>query len=205
MARPVVGADTEEFYASLGHLTDGDAERDWPLLRYLNAPGSQLQVIDDLGRDDAYGRPGWSVLLDINRAPSSAYGYIAQYVGVKTIVGLSDADQKLRITTVAGQRRGSPASIIAAPAPWLTGTKRVDLFEREGGAYKFRVRTFSTETTDAVAVLAALVAQKPAGLVMTYEVPHGMTYAELDAHFTTYANMAASGLTYDQLSNLVPP
>ena len=56
------------------------------------------------------------------------------------------------------------------------------------------MRTFSAETPDPTVVEAALRSQKPAGIVMIYEVADGLTYDEIKA----------SGKTYDQLTTEFP-
>lgn len=204
MVRPVVANDTEILYEAMGRQADGDEALGWPLLIFLDASGRAIEVVDDLARDDALGRAGWWKILDVDQTVSEGLGYLAQFVGVKLLVGLSDADQRARIKSVSGRFRGTPDALIAAARQYLTGTKRVDLYEREGGAYFLRLRTFAAETPDPAAVAAAILAEKPAGLILTYELAPGMTYTELDAAYTTYDNMKASLLTYDQLHAGVP-
>lgn len=205
MARPVVNASTEELYAALGHLTDGDVDLGWPLLTFLDANTQTLQYIEDIVRDDAEGRPGWSILVDIDRAPADAYGFLGQFVGVQLLVGLDDVSQNLRIRTTSGQRRGTPDAIKGAAQQLLTGTRRVDLFERESSPYRLRVRTFAAETPNPTAVAAALAAEKPAGLVLVYDYAPGMTYAELQTTYgPTYGAMTATGRSYANLASGVP-
>jgi len=77
---------------------------------------------------------------------------------------------------------------------YLTGNRSVTLFERDTSAYHLTVRTFDAETPYPDRVLAALLSQKPAGLVMDYAVSDGLTYDEI----------AASGRTYDELTGFFP-
>lgn len=209
MPRPAVSDFTTVLYDGIAeatscYLTDTDENAGWPLLQLIESIGHQFKAFEDIVRDDDAGNPGWSSLLDLDRAPSNALGYVGMFVGVRPLVGLDDADQRDRIRATSGQRRGTPEAIRSAAVPFLVGTKRVDIYEREGGAYRFRVRTFVSETPDPDAVLAALLSEKPGGLVMTYDVVGGMSYDELDVEYGTIADMTASGLTYTELSELVP-
>jgi hypothetical protein len=206
MPRPAVSAFTTELYDGLPErFRLGEEERGWPLLLFCEGIAQMFLEVEGLVRDTDDGEPGWSALLDIDRVPSEDLGYIAQFVGVRLLVGLSDAAQRQRIRETSGQQRGKPDAIKGAARQYLTGTQRVDLFERDGGdPYKVRVRTFVTETPDQNAVYLAIMAEKPAGLVLVYELAPGMTYAELDAAWGTYADMTATGRTYAQLTAGVP-
>lgn len=206
MTRPVVAQDTEILYAALsGRMRDEDEDNGWALLIYLESMGQQLQVVDDLGRDDENGVAGWARLLDLDATDDVGLGYLAQFQGVQLLVGLDSTAQRIRIRGTDGRNRGKLSAIVAAAQQFLTGAKRVDLYERDGGdAYALRVRTYAAETPDSAAVLAALIAQKPAGIILTYEVASGMSYTQLDTAYTTYTVMKATNLTYDQLKANLP-
>lgn len=206
MPRPVVSAAAEEVYDSLQHFTDQDESLGWPLLTYCEAlVGQSLQPLEDLIRDTDDGKPGWYSIVDLDDISSDGLAYLAQFVGATLIAGLDDATQRDRIRNVSGRARGRPETIAAAAAQYLTGTKRVDVFERDtGDAYKIRVRTFASETPDSTKVQNAIMAEKPAGLILTYQLAGGMTYTELAAAYTTYDNMKTSVGTYDDQKALVP-
>lgn len=202
MPRPIVSATTEEWYGSLGRVTDDDESLGWPLLIFLEAIGMLQQAVDVIVRDDDAGNPGWSVVMDVDNAPSAGLAWLGQFVGVQTLVGLSDAANRIRIVSTGGQKRGTPASLRAAAQQYLTGTQSVTIFERETSAYHFRVRTFTAETPDPAAVAAALLADKPAGLTMTVEVAAGLSYDELGSRYADSDAMSATGATYDDLQTL---
>lgn len=205
MSSPDVHEVTREWWESLGGALTGDDEGlDWPLLRFLDGVGHLLGEVADLVRDTDAG-PGWSVLLDVDRAPANTLPYLAQFVGVRLPGGLTEAQQRQRIKETDGWRRGSPGAIKGAARQHLTGTQTVRLRERlDDHAYRFRVRTYEVETPDQQAVEEALRAQKPAGLTFVYEVVSGWTWEEAAAAHTDWAEVAATYDDWDDFADEVP-
>lgn len=159
-------------YGSLGPWARTD-ENVGHLLGLVDAIFGQIVEIDDLVRDSDT-HVGWGRLLDVNVAPVWALPWLAQFVGVTPIFGLAEASQRLRIKEAAGFHRGSVKAIKAAAGQYLTGTRRVELYERDGSAWRFRVRTYASETPNAQVVKDAVEALKPAGLVFVHEVQNGI-------------------------------
>lgn len=176
MARPIVVPITEEMYEALGPWTRRDEETDWHLLRFLNALGVQLQVTEDIVRDTDEG-PGWSALLDIDRVPAWAIPWLAQFVGVVVDVNLAEADQRLQVKAASAMKRGTRQAFIDAVKTYLTGEKRVELYERDGSPYRFRIRTYLDESP-------------------TY------SYDRLKATYATYADLRAAHPTYTDISDV---
>lgn len=195
MPRPVVTATTEEAYRGLGPLTEPDADLDYPLLRFVASVADQLQVVNDLARDTDEA-PGWAKVFDPARTPDEFVGWLGQFVGVRELVGLTPLAQRMRIRETAGFQRGTKAAIEGAAKQFLSGSRQVKVYERDGSPYRLRVRTYQTETPDAARVEAAVRAQKPAGLVLTYEVVTGASYGQMDTAHGTYADMDAAYPTY---------
>lgn len=166
------------------------------LLNWLDGPGSLLGEVDDVVRDSATA-PGWAAELTADGSHNPRW--TAQFLGVQVPGDASEQMVRDLIAARPSFRRGTPGALRAAAQLLLTGTKRVDLFERDGSAYRLRVRTYASETPDPAAVEAALRATKPAGLVLTYEVFNGLPYDERDPLFTTYDALDASAATYDAL------
>lgn len=188
---------TVELYNALGPgITDGDLEAGGLLLRLLDAVGQLLGDVDDRVRDTADGF-GWQRELDPDTTLSPAW--LGAFVGVTIPDGTPLARARQLILERRAFRRGSPDAMLEAARELLTGTKRVDLFERDGSPYRLRVRTYESETPDPARVRAALEAAKPAGLVLVHEVYPGAEYDERDARFATYNALDASAATYDQL------
>ena len=195
MARPVVTATTEEAYAALGPLTGPDERFDYPLLKYVASVTEPLDIVNRLARDTDEA-PGWATVFDPARTPDEFVGWLGQFVGVRELVGLTPTAQRMRIKETAGWKRGTLAAIEGAARQFLTGSRQVRVYERDGSAYRLRVRTFTAETPDPDAVLRALLEQKPAGLVLTYEVATGATYTQMDGAHVTYSDMDAAYPTY---------
>lgn len=176
VATPVPAATTfaDQLYAELEPIGSED------LRTLCRAVGVGWQDLHEIVRDTDAG-PGWSTLLDVDRAPAWALAWLAQMVGVRVTRGASETVQRAEVRTAAGAARGTPASLVAAVQATLTGTRRVILRERYGSPYRVRVETISAETPDPVAAEAAARAQKPAGLVLEFATITGQTWDSLGA------------------------
>jgi hypothetical protein len=198
MARPVVSDTAERLYARLGPIVAEDEDYGWAFLHLVEAATRPLDEVEGLARDTEDG-PGWSSLMDPDTAPEWALGWLAQFVGVSLLGNLDVASQRLRISETGGFNRGKPSAIIAAAQQFLTGTKKVDLYERDGSAYRLRLRTYAGETpADTTQLHAAIMAQKPAGLVLVLEVQEGLTIDQLTGTIDGLAG------TIDSYSDVVP-
>lgn len=185
-----------EAYESLGPWARAD-EDVWHLLHFIDSIFTQIVEIDDLVRDtDTH--VGWGRLLDVDVAPEWALPWLAQFVGVTPIFGLDVASQRLRIKEAAGFSRGSVSAIKAAAGQFLTGTRLVELYERDGSPWRFRVRTYASETPNAQAVKDAVTALKPAGLVFIHEVQAGVSINQM------VGTIDQQNRTIDSFSNVVP-
>jgi hypothetical protein len=174
-------------------MSDGD--QDFALSEYVSAMGDMFQQVDTLASATNAG-PGWSQIMDINRCPSYGLGWLAQFVGVTLDPALDDASQRSRIRSTDGWNRGSPNAMIAAAQQYLTGTKYVILRERNGSPYHITVVTKLSETPNSLAVLNALLAQKPAGLTLTLAVEAGQDYETLFEAFADYGDVFAAYPNY---------
>lgn len=177
-------------YVALAPLAQQDDDYGWSLLILLNAIGTMFQELDDVERDTVDG-PGWSPLLDLDRCPDYALPWLAQFVGVRVLPDSTAAQQRARILATDGWRRGTPAAIVGATKATLTGTQSVVIRERDvSGAdppYTLIVRTLTSETPNATSTLNAILAQKPAGIVLDYASVTGQDYSGLKSKQATYA------------------
>lgn len=208
--RPAVGAFAEELYAALEPLAYDDEHLGWPLLSLCAAFGDPLfQEIEDLARDTAEG-PGWSSLLDVDRAPADALGYLAQFVGVTIPPGLTDAAQRDRIAATDGMSRGKVTAIVGAAQQRLTGSKTVILRERDPNvsptapAYGLTVITFTGETPDPVATEADIRAQKPAGIKLAYTVLAAQDFEQVRDTYTTFNDLRVAYTDFDEMRTDTP-
>lgn len=189
----------ERVYNILAPMAVYDPAASYSLLAYIAMLAYNMEEVANLAETDTDGEVGWSKIIDITRCPDKALPWLAQFVGVYLPPGISADDQRQRIQATDGWNRGTPAAIMAAPAPFLTGTKSVLMRERfDPGAgadpYHLQVVTKTSETPDTSTVLAALMAQKPAGIVLHYSTMVGQDFeilwenhASFQAVFTYYA------------------
>jgi hypothetical protein len=193
-----VSQATLDIYDQLGPWRDED-EGLWQLLAVVDAIGSQHAETEAYTRDDAT-HTGWGQLLDLNVCPSIALPWLGQFVGVQIPDGMDDADARALIAARPAATRGTVGAIRAALQPLLTGTKTVTIRERTPDPYSFKVISYSVETPagSGPAALAALTAAKPAGLIMSYVVEAGLTWADVGG---TWADQVD---TWAEMSDEVP-
>ena len=140
---------------------------------FLGALGLAFEQTYDWASDTDDGKPGYSLLVDADRVPDEAIPWLAQFVGVPIVTGMDPSDQRASLKGLGSWKRGTVTALEAAAAPYLTGAKTLIVKERDSSAYHFEVITLDSETPDSAVVLAALLTQKPAGLVMNYIVYAG--------------------------------
>lgn len=144
--------------------------------------------------------PPGAPLLDVELCPDWALPWLAQIVGVTLPAGVSPDDARVLIADVAGWDRGTPDALRAAAGFYLTDTKTVYFRERYGGnAYALQVVTLTSETPDQSAVLKALLAQKPGGIVLDYHTVTGWDYTEMTTAGGVYTTLATHYATYNDL------
>ena len=153
--------------------------------------------------DPEEGLPG-APLLDVDTCPDWALPWLAQLVGVVLPPGANAEQQRGLIRDVAGWQRGTPAALRAAAGYWLTGDKTVYFRERDPSGsdppYTLEVVTIEGETPDPAAVEAALLRQKPGGIVLTYRTIVGWDYQELSTTGPDpYSTLATTYSTYAEL------
>lgn len=196
---------TQDLYDALRPMQYMEELYGDPLYTFCLALCMANDLIAQYARDDG-DYPGWSIMLDVDRAPTSALPWLGQFVGVRLSFRLPGetteqwtARMRQRIRNKEGFDRGSVPAIVAAAQQYLTGTKTVMLDERDTGPYHFSVFTFSDETPNPGVVQSALLGQKPAGVMMSYAAISRHSYGELDANFATYAALDAAYDTYAQI------
>lgn len=205
-ARPVVHDTAEDLYRQLGPLTRDDGLHGWMLLRLVAAATGALDEVEQLARDHPDGRPGWSTVVDVDLAPPTWLPWLGQFVGVRLPGDVSSPTARRRaIRDQASARRGTPAALAAAITATLRGSQRLELIERDGGAYRLTVRIYESEVVSLAAVEAAVASQKPAGIVAVIDVRPGATYRHMrDVHGPTYADFAHEFETYRDARDHVP-
>lgn len=235
---PDVAADTLTLWGRLGFAADEDARAGgYQLLAWLDGIGSLIQTVDDLCRDstDTAGNPapGWSQILDVQRAPTYALPWLGQLAGVRVDTTLPAAAQRTQIQAEQGFARGTVAAITRAAQQYLTGSQTVTVSERTTDAYHLSVSVYAAQvigqTYQALAAAypsysaltaafaaydqyasagsalqAAVLAAVPAGLIATVQVLSGASYAVLTSSYSTYSALTAAFATYAAMTSYTP-
>lgn len=173
MARPSVSESAEEMFDALGPWSRADGEETgWALLHLCEATAGRLDPLRSIVMDDE-DHPGWSSVLDVDRAPREWLPWLAQFVGVRLPAGLDEVAERARIRSTDGFNRGTPAAIKGAARQYLRGpdgtpdTATVFLTERHGSAYRLTVAVHASEMiASADVIYKAVLEQKPAGIVL---------------------------------------
>ncbi len=147
---------------------------------------------------------GWPAAFDLDTTPDPAF--IGTATGTDVPGGLTLEQQREYVRDRASWRRGTPQAIKGAVAQLLTGTRRVDLFERDGSPWHLRVRTYSAESAGVTEtdIRTAAGTQKPVGITLDAEVALGATYDHHTAELASYDEFQATYPTYDEASIHVP-
>lgn len=200
--RPTVGSIAEELYGALGPWASADTDdARFQLLELCEAVGGRLQPVEDIIRDSDDG-PGWSSILDADRAPADWLPWLANLAGGRLLTGLPESDQRDAIKSMASSKRGSPGAIRAAAEPHLSGTKTVYINERAGSAYRLSVVVIGSEAADLAAVERAVQVQKPAGIVLTVESLAGApdnSYKTLKFTHSDYQDLKNTFVSYAEI------
>lgn len=193
---PTLESFADDLYDALLPVAWLDAQADWHLAYYCGAAGEMFQDVADVARDTPAG-PGWSAVMDLGRCPDAWLPWLGQFAGVTVIPGSTPAEMRERIARTDGFRRGTPEAIRAAAQATLTGNRTVYFRERNGGAYRLDVVTLSGETPDPAATRAALMAQKPGGILLTYNTVTGQDWQALrDTPPRTWTKVKADYATW---------
>lgn len=206
MSRPVVHRVSEYVYSLLpDYVRDADVATDYTLLKWLSGGVDQAATVVDIidATDPDTSPSGLCELTSPALAPRAFLPWLAGLLGLN-----SDDYPTAQVRTALSQvsvlnQRGSVAAITARVQTFLTGAKSVTVTPYySGSVWQILVQSFTAETPDPTAAGLAAEAEAPAGVRVTYQSLAGITYAALDAKYTDYANMSASGLTYGQLTAL---
>lgn len=167
----------------------------------LSRPYLEVQEIFDPEGDV----PPVAPLLDIDLCPDWALPWLAQLIGAAIPVGMPPDTARELIRNVAGFRRGTPAAITAAASFFLTGSKTVFFNERfANDAYRLGIVTLAVETPNPAQVQAAILAQKPGGILLSYSAIAGQTYRAVLTEVDSYREMRSDWATYRDVRDHLP-
>lgn len=191
---PSLTAAGARFYGMLGPLVHDDERYGWPAARLCDAAGAMLQGLDVIVQDSDT-HPGWGILFDPDSCPLAWLPWLAGLYGATLPPGATEQEQREILRDLPQQQRGTVQNLIAGAQRTLTGTATVLVFERDTDAYHLSVVTRTSETPNSATTLAALIAQKPGGLVLTYAVQAGEVWDEAAATWDTAAGSWQDTLT----------
>jgi hypothetical protein len=170
------------------------------LAAFVDSIGEMFKEVEQYARQSDSGLLPWATLLDPEEALNTyALLWLAQMAGVRIPVGTGDDDMRAMIESAEARRRGTLAYMVEVAQRLLTGDKFVFTQERDGSAYRLSFVTRTAETPDEDAVRAALLAVKPAGIVLTYAVADGVTWDE-----PVHAWDAAGAVAWDDTTTVIP-
>lgn len=184
----------EQIKESLGPFIAEDESGD--LAGFVDSLTAPLETVYEIAGEEIQTF-GWSVVLDPATCPAAALDWLAQFEGVTLTEDMNEADRRAAIAAREGAARGRPATIESRVRRTLATGGRVVIRERDPSPYSLYVRTFASETPDSDLTRSAILAQKPAGIVLDYAAISDGTYADLLSEFPTYADVPS--VTYTEL------
>jgi hypothetical protein len=160
----------------MGDLADRTLARTQPLLdpdhgpvlpALIGALTGPAELVWDIARDDDT-HISWAKVMDPAAAPAELLPWLALFPGVPLPVGISEQEQRDRIAQAAGFYSGTDRAMREEVQRTLTGAKTVRLIKSD--IWHEAILTRTAETPDPGATGRAAVAQKPAGIVLTFIV-----------------------------------
>jgi hypothetical protein len=168
---------------------------------WLTVIGEMFAPVEVLAADREDGTAGWSVMLDVDVAPSGGLPYLAQWVGERLPQGISEVAARQWIRDAPNQVRGTAEGIARAGQRHLTGTRTIMMHERYkiGGAADpdyLTVLTLESETASETTTRADLLSCMPADIQLDYDAVSGVIWATVES-VGTWADVEAEGTWAD--------
>jgi len=171
---------------------------------YLRSIGEMFSQVELYALDTEDDFEGWTILLDVDRCPREALPYLAQYVGERLPMGLTEAEERQWVRDAPNQIRGTIKSIVDAAQRYLTGGKTVTVIQRDGGADKLTVVSYTDQTPNSAQVLAELNKVVPADISLTYVVNSGQIWSQVIATDPDWTNTISESPTWADLMAETP-
>ncbi len=191
-----------QIYNSLGRFAEDD--ENGHLQATVEILAAPLDRIFTVIGESTEGDPGFSIVFDMDRAPTGVLPWTAQFVGSTITPAMDRAAAIAAITNPDVFGVGKLTSMVSAAKRTLTGAKRVIVHIHNPSEGHVYIRTISTETSSETATEAAIRSQMPWYLVLNYAAATGLTYIDVDTNFDTYADLEAANLTYGELAETLP-
>jgi hypothetical protein len=146
------------------------------------------------GTDPDVAKTSWPV--DPAYCPEAWLPWLARLLGAD-ITGLNTEQARWYLARRGRSAVGSDQGIKDAVGATLSGSRLVVI--SKPSTWEMTLTLISTEVTDAALTLAVALRAKPTGVELTVTTDDPATYADLAADYTDYAEITATGKTYDQL------
>lgn len=144
----------------------------------------------------------WETSLDPTATPAEALRWLAQFPGVRVEEAWTDDQLRDAIARPTGWARGTPTALFDAGKRTLTGSQYMVMVERFGGnAYHLFMRSLISETPDEDATRAAILAEKPAGIVLDYAATDSQTFFQLDTNYASFADVDTAYASFTELQS----
>lgn len=197
---PRVGPLAWRVYRALGPgMTGLDADNGYAHLDVCAVIAEPLVEPDALARN-------LGLIWDVDTRQGAQLDHLAQYVGVTRPPTYDDERMRTLIDERPAYQRGSPEAIVSAVRARLTGSRRAELTERDGGdSLVFRVRIYVSEIVSLADVEQAVLEQKPAGLVAIIEPFPGQDWQDVVNAHATWQDVIDAYPTWGDVIDTLPP
>jgi hypothetical protein len=144
-----------------------------------------LQAINDIIRDTQYS-PGYSSILDINRCPTYALPWLAQFVGVRFPQPQSDAVMRAAIVNESAFQRGTIGVIEAAANAQLISPYVVTVHER-------------------TSFIGNVIGYDPYAILVTYPLngANSLTWGQVFSDFSDWAAVESAYATWGAMQGYI--
>lgn len=194
-------------HADLGRaLTRPD--RDGVLLGLVAGLTGRLAELEALASGQPDGAPGWTTAIDPDADDDlDRLGWLARVHAGVEIPDTYDADPaRTLIRERPATRRGTPHALVSAVRARLTGTRRVELTEHDGGdPLVSRIRVYRSEALNEQDVIDAVAEQKPLGRRVNVEFFPGQDWDDLRDRHATWDDVLAAYGDWDAVRDTLPP
>jgi hypothetical protein len=168
----------------------------------LSRPYLEVQEIFDPEGDV----PPVAPLLDIDLCPDWALPWLAQLIGAAIPVGMPPETARELIRNVAGFPSRHSGGDHGQPRVSFSRVAKTVFFNERfaNDAYRLGIVTLAAETPNPAQVQAAILAQKPGGIVLSYSAIAGQTYRAVLTEVDSYREMRSEWATYRDVRDHLP-
>ena len=179
----------------------GTKQQDWVVAALAPLGSTSIQVEPDVpnatypaGSTLSMQVESWQALWDVDVAPTEALPWLAQVVGERIPPGSTDAQMRALINANPNSMRGTLLGVANAVKQVLTGGKRVGIWERHHtdgtpDDNTLAVITFSGDTPNANAVLAALRRTVPADINVEYQIASETLWSQVEQGMSSWTQL----------------